>query len=529
MQRTRTNSYPADKIQRPITLYKRKIKGTPYDQMRFTIRRIGRAIKEGAEYLPIRNHSAGLATLAGPKDYFGQVSAIFDDFIRRWRYVKDPYHKELITAGPHALYQLVIAGDGRGMGHGRGAGDCDCASAAMGAMLRSIGLPVRLATTAPLGFGPGKMFGHVFVQAYLPKRGWVTVDPVVYPAHGVGYTPPHSRIAFYDLEGNLTGTQGNARGMSGSVAGLGGIDMREGMTPMEYYRQSYVGNLPPIQAWQDQEGFLGVLGGLDGLGQYEEPEDWRSEILDGFGAYAEDMGLIDGAGLSGLAAEAEPDVIDGQVVYRTPMLELDADDYGWVAQYGRPYHGMLALGDTGQVYAYDGELGFFKKLFKKAKRAVKKIGRKIKKVIKKIPGGKYLVKLGSKVWKLSKKFVKPLVKFVGKYAAKLAPVAALIPGYGPAIAAALYTAGKVAKLMTKYGVKIRGAAGKLRKLKFKSGKSAKQFQRALKREAAKALRAKKRGTGRRRVSGRRRKVVKLSRRRTPKFARHASMFARRFR
>lgn len=182
--------------------------------MRQTLRLIGQAIRKGSTYLPLRNHAAALATAAPPKNYLAQVANLYNDMQRRWRYVKDPVSRELLTFGPHALWQLVLAGDGRGVGRGLGAGDCDCASAAMGAMLEAIGMPVRLAVTAPPGSPPGRMFAHVFVQTQIPKMGWVTVDPVVYPKHGLGHTPAHSRIAFFSLGGRFIGSQGNVVGLS---------------------------------------------------------------------------------------------------------------------------------------------------------------------------------------------------------------------------------------------------------------------------------------------------------------------------
>lgn len=176
-----------------------------------TIRLIGAAIKRGAKYLPIRNHAAGLATLAGPKDYIGQVKQVYQDMVRRWRYVNDPFGTELLTYGPQALANLVMGLDGRGVGRGKGAGDCDCVAAATGASLRSIGRPVRIAITSPPGTPAGPGFSHVFIQAHVPRLGWVSVDPVVHPNRGFGATPRHSRIAYFNLDGRLIGFRGNVR------------------------------------------------------------------------------------------------------------------------------------------------------------------------------------------------------------------------------------------------------------------------------------------------------------------------------
>lgn len=455
----------------PIRLGVVSVKGSALDQMHTTIKIVGQTIKNAAKYLPIRNLSARLAANASPKDYLGQVNKIYDWAIEHWRYVRDPAHRELVTTSPSALYRLVLGADGVGIGGGKGAGDCDDIAAGMGAMLMSIGFPVRLATTAPPGSQPGPMYGHIFAQANVPKIGWVTVDPVVHPNAGFATTPPHNRIAYWNLDGQKIGSYEQKR-VSMMDTDLG-------------YASKY---LPDIG-----------LAGIETASPKNLPEDWRLYGIPDFGAYSEFLGIISGDQIKPLAAEVEYFLgDDGQLVAHTPILELSQDDWSYVKTFGEPYDEMFALGDDGQVYYFDGSLGFFRRLARRIKKRIKKVGRKIRKgirkIVKKIPGGKKLIRLGKKIWKIAHKIVKPLVKFVGKYAAKLAPVAALIPGYGPAIAGALYTAGKIANIMTKYGVKITGPVGKVRKLKFASAKLAKKFKQELEKEAKKEL--KKRSKGR---------------------------------
>ena len=426
-------------IQRiPVKTAKVLIQGGPYEQMRGTIRLIGQAIRNGQTYLPLRNLAAALASTAAPKDYLGQAEAVYNYAIRKWRYVKDPARKELLTFDPHALYQLVLAGDGVGVGLGKGAGDCDCITAALGALLESIGHRTRICTTAPPNSPPGKMFAHVFIQTLIPKRGWVTVDPVLHPHRKFGAVPPNSRIAFYNLDGQLLGSHGNAVGLSGTDGNLEGEEQ--------------------MYQWQD----MGFAGSDDGL----EPEDLRNYGLPDFGIYSEQLGIIDTEN-SGLLAEVQPQLLEtpnGKLTLgvRTPMLEIKPRDMKYVRKFGRPYQGMGAVDETGTTYEFDGSLGFFKKLFSAGKSLVKKVSGGIGKIIKKIPGGKYLMKLGNKIWKVAQKFVRPLISWVGKYAYKLAPIVALIPGYGTAIAAGLMAAGKVARLMKKYGVVLKGKGKKVR-------------------------------------------------------------------
>lgn len=185
------------------------IKGDDPEVMKATIAFIGNAIKKGSRHLPLRNYSAALASQAPPKDYLNQVKRIYDAFTKTWRYVKDPVSRELVSYSPEALYNLVIGADGKGAGLGFGVGDCDCASAALGAQLESIGIPVRLATTASPKAPMGGTFGHVFIQAKIPRLGWVSVDPVLFPTQPFGATAKHSRIAYWDLNGNLLGAFGN--------------------------------------------------------------------------------------------------------------------------------------------------------------------------------------------------------------------------------------------------------------------------------------------------------------------------------
>lgn len=129
--------------------------------------------------------------------------------------MKDPVSRELLTFSPHALATLVLNLDGRGVGRGKGAGDCDCISAAAGALFESIGFKTRIGVTAPPGMPAGPMFAHVFIQVMIPGTGWTTVDPVVHPNHGFGFTPHHSRIAFFTLSGRLISHEGNVKGLSG--------------------------------------------------------------------------------------------------------------------------------------------------------------------------------------------------------------------------------------------------------------------------------------------------------------------------
>lgn len=429
--------------------------------MRMTLSEIGKAIKNGAEYLPIRNLAASLATLAPPKDFLSQLKNVYNYVIKNWRYVRDPRHKELLTASPRAVFNLVLAGDRKGLGYGKGGGDCDCITVGLGAMLQSIGFPLRIVTTAHKFSPPARLFGHVFLQAHVKPHGWITIDPVLHPYQKFGSITQHSRLALWNLEGQLLGYYGNVKG---------NLSGEEGE------------NMETLKTYKDYSGMFGFAG-VDEAGM---PRDWESVGLSEWGYLSPQMGMINGDQIPNIMVDVVPDM---NGLARTPMIELSPEDYNYMKVMGVPYDGMLGLGDDSEVYVYDGLGGFFKRMFRKVRKKVRavarKIGRGLKSVIRKLPGGKWLLKIAGKIRKVAMKIVRPLAKFVGKYAAKLAPIAALIPGYGPAIAAGLHTAGKIARLMTKYGVKTVGKKGKVRDLFSKQPKNIKAMQKELAIEAKK--------------------------------------------
>ena len=485
-------------MNRKPQIHRHRFNGTNLSQVKETLRIIGEGIKRSAEDLDIRNHAAALATTARPKDYLGQLRAVYRDFVNRWRYVKDPAHKELVTQSPEAVKRFLLALDGVGLGRGRGGGDCDCATVAIGAELMAIGFPVRIATTADPGARPGNLFGHVFAQAKVPNIGWVTVDPVLHPAHPPFRTARHSRIAFWDLQGNLLGYNGNVRGLSGADT-------------TEEIRIMYGETMETGQGWEDLSGYLG-FGATE---TPREPEPWESVGLANWGYLAGQMGIISGDEIPQIPVEVIPDAMG---IARTPMLELSPEDFKHMKVWGEPYDGMMALGDDGTPYqyvTYDGEpepydgllgrrrrrRGFFKRLFRRVAKGIRKVAKKIKKgirkVISKIPGGKFLLKIADKIHKVAMKFVKPLMKFVGKYASKLAPFAAIIPGFGPAIAAGLHVAGKIAQVYNKFSkvVKIVGKVGQARTLVAKNPADLKAMQAELA-AAARRLQAQRAGARR---------------------------------
>jgi hypothetical protein len=416
--------------------------------MRRTVQLVGGAIRDGATYLPLRQHAAQVAAQGSrPKDFRGHLQALYNDFIKRWRYVRDPRNAEMVVSSGRAIWDLVYGGGTR-----QGVGDCDDAAAAFGAAAHAIGFPVRLVTSVPLRhrFDPRlrKLPGHIYPEIYVKPLGWIAADPVVWPKHGLGHAAPALRRYRFDLWGRPLG------------ASLHGADETIGEEVATMY-----GRTDDVQSWQDyglaEHGY--ALGFAEGETYGAAPLDWTTYGLQGFGAFADR--IYDSSNM-GLLAEVET---DARGLGRTPMVEMKPEDIAYVRQYGRPYDGMLGLGDDGAVYQWRPTQGlalggFFKKIFGGIGKMVKKIaggafkmamkGLKFaKKLIAKLPGGKYLVKFLDKIHKVAMKLVRPLMKIIGPLAAKLAPIAAMIPGYGPLISVALKAGGTIANLMAKHGIR----------------------------------------------------------------------------
>jgi hypothetical protein len=162
---------------------------------------IGQAIQKGTVYPPIRHLAATAATQARPKDYYGQIAALYNAITRRWwRYVYDPKGAEFVFIDGPRLFEFALHMGGKdGL---KGYGDCDDITAASGALLRSIGMSTIIATLAP-PLSPF-IFTHVFLMTKPPRaKRWIAFDPVVYPKHGLNHIAPWGRIAFWDLRGNL--------------------------------------------------------------------------------------------------------------------------------------------------------------------------------------------------------------------------------------------------------------------------------------------------------------------------------------
>jgi hypothetical protein len=367
----------------------------------------------------------------------------------------------VLTIDPERIFDITL---GKGQTGRHGYGDCDDIATASGALLASIGMDVRIATTvAP---NSPYIFDHVFIFAKPPRASkWVCFDPVLVPKSGYGDIAKHKRIAIWDLNGNLISKQGPFPPRFDAVMSLYGSDQpfNDPLTPTgaELNKTMQTPNYNQFPDYADVMGFFGNSGEAT-----TERNLYRDEILPdfarhgivGFGVYSGLMGTICGDQVPHVMAEYDSsDELGNTGFVRTKHFELAPDDFAYIRQYGTPRHGALALADDGEFYQWEqspqGIGGLFKKLFKKVKKGVKKLKKITKKFVSKMPGGKYLWKLGDKLYRSGMKIVKPLAKMVGPLAKKIAPVAAMVPGIGALVTAGLAVSGKVKDLAKKFNIK----------------------------------------------------------------------------
>jgi hypothetical protein len=127
-----------------------------------TASRMCALIVEGAKDFYVRQKAIDilLAARVPAKDYLGEIRALFEWVRDRVRYTRDPFRVEVL----HSARKLAELR----------AGDCDDKTILLGAMLESVGHPVRLVLTGPDPRRP-RLFSHVYLE--VSHRGrWIPLD-----------------------------------------------------------------------------------------------------------------------------------------------------------------------------------------------------------------------------------------------------------------------------------------------------------------------------------------------------------------
>jgi hypothetical protein len=138
-----------------------------------TVEHICDLIKQGAKDFDVRQTAIDilLQRAVRPKDYLGEIKALYEWVQQNVRYTKDTFQIEVLHSAKRMLKLR--------------AGDCDDMAILLGAMLEAIGHPIRLVIT---GADPLRqdLFSHIYLEAFHKGR-WIPLDATMpYP---MGWAP----------------------------------------------------------------------------------------------------------------------------------------------------------------------------------------------------------------------------------------------------------------------------------------------------------------------------------------------------
>lgn len=125
--------------------------------------------RAGKKNAAVRQKALDLVRYLPPKDWLGQVHALWEYVKDSIRYVRDIQGVETLTDAQQTMEQ--------------GQGDCDDKAILLAALLNSIGHPARFVA---VGFKPND-FVHVLVQTPIGTR-WVWLETT--EAVNMGWRPP---------------------------------------------------------------------------------------------------------------------------------------------------------------------------------------------------------------------------------------------------------------------------------------------------------------------------------------------------
>jgi len=114
------------------------------------------------------------------KDWIAEVRAIFTFVRHHVRYQRDPYGTDTYTSPLRTLAWFK-------------AGDCDCYTILGGALLQSVGYPLRIRIIQQRG---RPTWGHIYLMVGVPPMGpdqWIPFDASMNKA--LGFQPPRAAIA----------------------------------------------------------------------------------------------------------------------------------------------------------------------------------------------------------------------------------------------------------------------------------------------------------------------------------------------
>lgn len=175
----------------------------------FTLRQMGATATAAADTMTVREWAARLATRAPPRDYREMLRHVYDDIIKRWRYV--PESEEWIHGTPSSLLSHVLGlkytapgqdptrVDLAGVPMGeKGWGDCDDVATVVAAAVRALGMRPLFRVAR------GDSGAHVSVMARTPDGETISIDPVGHPRHKFGWALDVPDVKLFELDGTPT-------------------------------------------------------------------------------------------------------------------------------------------------------------------------------------------------------------------------------------------------------------------------------------------------------------------------------------
>lgn len=136
-----------------------------------TMREMRRLIDEGKRDAEVMRAAGAVIFTTPEKLEAGEVCAVFEYVRDHVRYVRDVVGHETLASA-----RMTLA---------RQAGDCDDQTVLLGAMLESVGYPVRLVVAAYQA--PGN-WEHVFLEVWAAGE-WIACDPT--EKAPLGWSPPN--------------------------------------------------------------------------------------------------------------------------------------------------------------------------------------------------------------------------------------------------------------------------------------------------------------------------------------------------
>ena len=151
-----------------------------------TAEQVSDLIKNGAKDFTVRQSAIDILMRreVRPKDYLGEIKALFEWVQHNIRYTKDTFRVEVLHSAKRMLELR--------------AGDCDDMTILLGAMLEAIGHPVRLVLS---GANPARpdMFSHIYLEVLHLGR-WIPLDATM--PHPMGWSSQAPVKKIIPLENN---------------------------------------------------------------------------------------------------------------------------------------------------------------------------------------------------------------------------------------------------------------------------------------------------------------------------------------